>query len=60
LVAATEMGRKDVLDVERWRLQGVLPLNPTDVDGVPSALAFNTAASFVSNTTGRTTAASRR
>ncbi len=33
-----------------FRLQGVLPLNP---DGVPSmnwALAFNTAASFVSNT----------
>ena len=32
------------------RLQGVLPLNPTDVDGVPSALAFNTAVSFVTNT----------
>jgi K+-transporting ATPase ATPase A chain len=32
------------------RVQGVLPLNPTDVDGVPSALAFNTAASFVTNT----------
>ena len=32
------------------RLQGVLPLNPTDVGGVPSALAFNTAASFVTNT----------
>jgi potassium-transporting ATPase potassium-binding subunit len=28
------------------RMQGLLPLNPTDVDGVPSALAFNTAASF--------------
>ncbi len=32
------------------RLQGLLPLNPTHVDGVPSALAFNTAASFVTNT----------
>jgi K+-transporting ATPase A subunit len=28
----------------------VLPLNPTDVGGVPSALSFNTAASFVTNT----------
>ena len=32
------------------RLQGFLPLNPTDVDSVPPALAFNTAASFVTNT----------
>ncbi len=32
------------------RLQGALFLNPTDVDGVPPALAFNTAASFVTNT----------
>jgi K+-transporting ATPase ATPase A chain len=32
------------------RLQGSLPLNPTDVAGVPPALAFNTAASFVTNT----------
>ena len=32
------------------RLQGGLPLNPTAVDGVPGALAFNTAASFVTNT----------
>lgn len=32
------------------RMQGLLPLNPTDVEGVPSALAFNTAASFVTNT----------
>lgn len=32
------------------RLQGLLPLNPTGVEGVPSALAFNTAASFVTNT----------
>jgi len=32
------------------RVQGALPLNPTEVGGVPSALAFNTAASFVSNT----------
>ena len=32
------------------RVQGVLPLNPTDVDSVPPALAFNTAASFVTNT----------
>jgi potassium-transporting ATPase potassium-binding subunit len=32
------------------RAQGVLPLNPTDVAGVPSALGFNTAASFVTNT----------
>jgi potassium-transporting ATPase potassium-binding subunit len=32
------------------RVQGALPLNPTDVTDVPSALAFNTAASFVTNT----------
>ena len=32
------------------RLQGALFLNPTDVDGVPPALAFNTAVSFVTNT----------
>jgi K+-transporting ATPase ATPase A chain len=32
------------------RAQGWLPLNPTGVPGVPSALAFNTAASFVTNT----------
>ena len=32
------------------RVQGALFLNPTDVAGVPSALAFNTAASFVTNT----------
>ena len=32
------------------RLQGSLVLNPTDVAGVPPALAFNTAASFVTNT----------
>ncbi len=32
------------------RLQGSLPLNPTDAVGVPPALAFNTAVSFVTNT----------
>ncbi len=32
------------------RVQGTLPLNPTDVDAVPPALAFNTAISFVTNT----------
>ena len=32
------------------RVQGALPLNPTDVAAVPPALAFNTAASFVTNT----------
>ena len=32
------------------RAQGMLPLNPTDVAGVPSPLAFNTAVSFVTNT----------
>ena len=32
------------------RIQGALFLNPTDVTGVPPALAFNTAVSFVSNT----------
>jgi K+-transporting ATPase ATPase A chain len=32
------------------RLQGALFLNPTDVGAVPPALAFNTAASFVTNT----------
>jgi K+-transporting ATPase ATPase A chain len=32
------------------RLQHLLPLNPTDAPAVPSALAFNTAISFVTNT----------
>jgi K+-transporting ATPase ATPase A chain len=32
------------------RIQGALFLNPTDVVGVPPALAFNTAASFATNT----------
>jgi K+-transporting ATPase ATPase A chain len=32
------------------RVQASLPLNPTDVPNVPSALAFNTAVSFVTNT----------
>lgn len=32
------------------RLQGVLPLNPQGFDGVSPWLAFNTAASFVTNT----------
>ena len=32
------------------RLQGSLPLNPTNVAAVPPALAFNTAVSFVTNT----------
>lgn len=32
------------------RLQGLLPLNPTGVEAVPPALAFNTAVSFVTNT----------
>ncbi|MBK3801709.1 potassium-transporting ATPase subunit KdpA [Azospirillum brasilense] len=32
------------------RLQGVLPLNPTGMAAVPAALAFNTPASFVTNT----------
>ncbi|KYF71719.1 ATPase [Sorangium cellulosum] len=32
------------------RLQGVLPLNPEGMAAVPPDLAFNTAASFVSNT----------
>ena len=32
------------------RLQGALFLNPTDMAGVPPALAFNTAVSFVTNT----------
>jgi len=32
------------------RLQHALPLNPTDAPAVPSALAFNTAVSFVTNT----------
>ena len=32
------------------RVQGSLPLNPTDVGAVPPALAFNTAISFVTNT----------
>jgi potassium-transporting ATPase potassium-binding subunit len=32
------------------RVQGALFLNPTEVAGVPPALAFNTAASFVTNT----------
>jgi potassium-transporting ATPase potassium-binding subunit len=32
------------------RLQGVLPFNPTEVDGMPPDLAFNTSMSFSSNT----------
>ncbi len=32
------------------RLQGVLPLNPAHVAGMPSLLAFNTAVAFVTNT----------
>ncbi len=32
------------------RLQGVLPLNPAGLPGVPPELAFNTAVSFVTNT----------
>jgi len=32
------------------RLQGLLPLNPQGLAGVPPALAFNTAASFTTNT----------
>ncbi|TWA85833.1 K+-transporting ATPase ATPase A chain [Azospirillum brasilense] len=32
------------------RLQGVLPLNPAGMAAVPADLAFNTAASFVTNT----------
>ncbi len=32
------------------RIQGVLPLNPTDAVGVAPTLAFNTAVSFVTNT----------
>ena len=32
------------------RVQGTLPLDPTDAAGVPPALAFNTAVSFVTNT----------
>ena len=32
------------------RLQGVLPLNPQGLAGVPPALAFNTAISFATNT----------
>src|SRR5829696_896573 len=32
------------------RIQGALPVNPTEVDAVPPALAFNTAVSFVTNT----------
>jgi len=32
------------------RLQGLLPINPTNVEGVSPLLAFNTAISFVTNT----------
>jgi K+-transporting ATPase ATPase A chain len=32
------------------RVQGSLPLNPSGVDAVPPAVAFNTAVSFVTNT----------
>ncbi len=32
------------------RIQGVLPLDPTDAKAVPPALAFNAAVSFVTNT----------
>ena len=40
------------------RVQGYLPLDPTDAKAVPPALAFNTAASSSPTRTGRTTAAS--
>ena len=33
-----------------FRLQGVLPLNPAHIKGMPWDLAFNTAASFITNT----------
>ncbi len=33
-----------------FRLQGVLPLNPSHIKGMPWDLAFNTAASFITNT----------
>ncbi|NPC93446.1 potassium-transporting ATPase subunit A [Bacillus sp. WMMC1349] len=33
-----------------FRLQGVLPLNPTNVPGMEPTLAFNTAISFMTNT----------
>src|SRR6266705_2238730 len=39
------------------RLQAVLPFNPAGQDAVAPDLAFNTAASFVTNTNCRTTAA---
>ena len=32
------------------RLQGILPLNPEHVPGMPTHIAFNTAVSFVTNT----------
>lgn len=32
------------------RIQGILPLNPTGMGAVPSATAFNTSVSFVTNT----------
>ncbi|MBJ7959194.1 potassium-transporting ATPase subunit KdpA [Bacillus cereus group sp. N28] len=33
-----------------FRLQGVLPLNPSKIDGMEPTLAFNTAISFMTNT----------
>ncbi|MGR3206798.1 potassium-transporting ATPase subunit KdpA [Bacillus glycinifermentans] len=33
-----------------FRLQGILPLNPTNVSGMNPSLAFNTAISFMTNT----------
>jgi K+-transporting ATPase ATPase A chain len=36
------------------RMQGVLPLNPQGLDGVPPWIAFNTAVSFVTNTNWQT------
>jgi len=42
------------------RIQGSLPLNPEGFPGVPSALAFNTAVSFTTNTNWQAYTARRR
>jgi K+-transporting ATPase ATPase A chain len=42
------------------RLQGVLPLNPQGFSGLPPALAWNTAASFTTNTAASRAARPRR
>jgi K+-transporting ATPase ATPase A chain len=48
VMVANALGMLAVYGLER--LQGLLPLNPLDLGGVPTGVALNTAISFASNT----------